>query len=157
MEKKQPLLLVRLSSTTTTTTTSNETTTTTTTSNKTTTTTTTVEVTTTTTTLEEVPSDPPRHIVYLEDEKYFCNKSWTISFDFNTKSWISFHSYIPNFYIGENNFFYSGINGCCTSDGSGNLEVIAGELLPPTLPTTTTTTTKQHYFQLQQLLLYLEI
>ena len=133
---------------TTTTTTTNDTTTTSTTRpiKPTTTTTTTVEVTTTTTTLEEVPSDPPRHIVYLEDEEYFCNKSWTISFDFNTKSWISFHSYIPNFYIGENNFFYSGKNGCCTSDGSGNLEVIAGELLPPTLPTTTTTTTKTTLF-----------
>lgn len=132
--------------TTTTTSTSSSTTTTTTTSNETTTTTTTVEVTTTTTTLEEVPSDPPRHIIYLEDEEYFCNKSWTISFDFNTKSWISFHSYIPNFYIGENNFFYSGVNGCCTSDGSANLEVLAGELLPPTLPTTTTTTTKTTLF-----------
>ena len=127
---------------TTTTTTTNGTTTTSTT-RPTTTTTTTVQVTTTTTTVESVP---PRHIVYLEDEKYFCNKSWTISFDFNTKSWISFHSYIPNFYIGENNFFYSGVNGCCTSDGFGNLEVIAGELLPPTLPTTTTTTTKTTLF-----------
>ena len=127
---------------TTTTTTTNGTTTTSTT-RKTTTTTTTVQVTTTTTTVESVP---PRHIVYLEDEEYFCNKSWTISFDFNTKSWISFHSYIPNFYIGENNFFYSGVNGCCVSDGSANLEVLAGELLPPTLPTTTTTTTKTTLF-----------
>ena len=131
---------------TTTTTSTFPTTTTTSTSSSTTTTTTTIQVTTTTTTLEEVPSDPPRHIVYLEDEKYFCNKSWTISFDFNTKSWISFHSYIPNFYIGENNFFYSGKNGCCTDNGFGNLEVIAGELLPPTLPTTTTTTTKTTLF-----------
>ena len=48
--------------------------------------------------------------VYLNDTTYFCNKSWTLSFNFNTKSWVSFHSYIPNFYIGENNFFYSGTN-----------------------------------------------
>jgi hypothetical protein len=52
--------------------------------------------------------------VYFDDLQYFCNKSWTISFDFHTKRWISFHSYIPNFYIGENNFFYSGLNMCCT-------------------------------------------
>ena len=48
--------------------------------------------------------------VYLSDPDYFCNKSWTMSYNMNTKSWISYHSYIPNFYIGENNFFYSGLN-----------------------------------------------
>jgi hypothetical protein len=73
-----------------------------------------------------------RERVYLTDEKYFCNKSWTVSFNFNTKSWISFHSYIPNWYIGENNFFYSGLNGCCD-----DFEVIAG--VPGPVPTTTTT------------------
>ena len=52
-------------------------------------------------------------IVQLLDNKYFCNKSWTLSFNMNTKSWISFHSYIPNYYIAENNFFYSGLNQGC--------------------------------------------
>jgi len=51
--------------------------------------------------------------VFLTDALYFCNKSWTLSYHVNTKAWISFHSYIPNWYIAENNFFYSGINGCC--------------------------------------------
>jgi len=72
--------------------------------------------------------------VELNDPYYFCNKSWTISFNMNTKSWISFHSYLPNFYIGENNFFYSGINECCT-----DFDCIVGELVPT--PTTTTTST----------------
>ena len=75
--------------------------------------------------------------VYLTDPDYFCNKSWTISFNFNTKSWISFHSYIPNWYIGENNFFYSGINGCCT-DVEGDFTAIVGRL-DRVIPTTTTT------------------
>jgi hypothetical protein len=75
--------------------------------------------------------------VYLNDPEYFCNKSWTLSFNLNTKSWISFHSYIPNFYIGENNFFYSGKNGCCDTD---EFKVIAGTI-DPVIPTTTTTTT----------------
>jgi len=70
--------------------------------------------------------------VYVTDEEHFCNKSWTVSFNFNTKSWISFHSYLPNWYIGENNFFYSGINGCCD-----DFDVIVGTLGP--IPTTTTT------------------
>jgi hypothetical protein len=69
----------------------------------------------------DIPDDPStpeietlRQEVFLFDREYFCSKSWTMSFDFSTKSWISFHSYLPNFYIGENNFYYSGINSCCT-------------------------------------------
>ena len=72
--------------------------------------------------------------VYLNDPEYFCNKSWTLSFNVNTKSWISFHSYIPNWYIAENNFFYSGINGCCDE-----FDFIAGPIVAT--PSTTTTTT----------------
>jgi hypothetical protein len=75
--------------------------------------------------------------VYLTDPEYFCNKSWTLSYNINTKTWISFHSYIPNFYIGENNFFYSGINGCCE-----DFELVAGELIPTPSTTTTTSTTE---------------
>ena len=78
--------------------------------------------------------------VYLNDPEFFCNKSWTMSFNFNTKSWVSFHSYIPNFYIGENNFFYSGLNGCCTEiDGQADFEALVGEM-QKIIPTTTTTT-----------------
>lgn len=75
-----------------------------------------------------------RKEVFLSDTTYFCNKSWTLSYNMNTKSWISFHSYIPNWYIAENNFFYSGSNSCCE-----DFEVIVG--VPVPIPTTTTTTT----------------
>lgn len=37
--------------------------------------------------------------VDLQNSKYFCNKGWTISYNFYTKSWVSFHSYVPNFYV----------------------------------------------------------
>lgn len=74
-----------------------------------------------------------RKYIELTDVEYFCNKSWTLSFDMNTKSWVSFHSYIPNFYIAENNFFYSGLNQGC------DLAAIAVQEIPT--PTTTTTTT----------------
>jgi hypothetical protein len=90
-----------------------------------------------------------RTVVSLKDTSKFCNKSWTLSYNINTKSWVSFHSYIPNWYIGENNFFYSGLNECCD-----DFDFIVGELIetPPdcalagywtdyVLPTTTTTTT----------------
>lgn len=83
---------------------------------------------------------PIRTTVYLNDPKYFCNKSWTMSYNLNTKTWISFHSYIPNFYIGENNFFYSGLNGCCDDINSDAFEIVAG-VVNKTMVTTTTTTT----------------
>ena len=76
-----------------------------------------------------------RETVDVNDPEYFCNKSWTLSFNMNTKSWISFHSYIPNWYIAENNFFYSGLNTGC------DLEAIAVEEVPYVPPTTTSTTT----------------
>lgn len=105
--------------------------------------------------------------VYLTDSEYFCNKSWTLSFSLNTRRWISFHTYLPNFYIAENNFFYTGLRDCCTdfnfivgipSEGSncdlddGNIEIIPDDtdctitdasvnvIIPS--PTTTTTTTR---------------
>jgi hypothetical protein len=78
--------------------------------------------------------------VYLNDPDYFCNKSWTMSYNLNTKSWISYHTYIPNFYIGENNFFYSGLNGCCDDVDAGGFQAIAGVLNKQTPSTTTTTT-----------------
>jgi len=76
--------------------------------------------------------------VDVTDPEYFCNKSWTLSYNVNSKSWVSFHSYIPNFYIAENNFFYSGLNSCC--DDNISLDIIATQVLPPD-PTTTTTST----------------
>ena len=72
--------------------------------------------------------------IELTDNAYFCNKSWTLSFNMNTKSWVSFHSYIPNWYIAENNFFYSGLNEGC------DLEAIAVTEIPSTTTTTSTTT-----------------
>ena len=75
-----------------------------------------------------------RQVIQLTDREYFCNKSWTLSFNFNTKSWVSFHSYIPNFYIAENNFFYSGLNEGC------DLEALAIQEIPTPSTTTTTTT-----------------
>jgi len=71
--------------------------------------------------------------VNLTDVNYFCNKSWTVSFNLNTKSWVSFHTYLPNFYIGENNFYYSGLNEGCDMSAVAVVEIAS--------PTTTTTTT----------------
>lgn len=85
-----------------------------------------------------------REVVQLTDTTYFCNKSWTVSYNMNTKSWISFHSYLPNFYIGENNFFYSGLNDYFNPDDA--FDLIGGTqciLDVDIIYTTTTTTTTQ--------------
>jgi len=86
--------------------------------------------------------------IALTNREYFCNKSWTLSFNMNTKSWISFHSYIPNFYIAENNFFYSGLNEGC------DLAAIAAVEIPT--PATTTTTTTVLYCNLIGTAIYVE-
>lgn len=57
-----------------------------------------------------------RKTVYLSDEEYFCNKSWTLSYNLYTNSWISYHSYLPHWYIADNRFFYSGLNESCDLD-----------------------------------------
>lgn len=49
--------------------------------------------------------------VYLQDKEYFCNKSWTTSYNFYTQSWVSMHSFTPNFYIANQNWWISGLNG----------------------------------------------
>jgi hypothetical protein len=73
--------------------------------------------------VDDVPT-----VIQLLDNEYFCNKSWTLSFNLNIKSWVSFHSYIPNYYIGENNFFYSGLNQGCNLTAIAAVEVSDCEL-----------------------------
>lgn len=78
-----------------------------------------------------------REYIDLSNTEYFCNVSWTLSYNLNTKSWISFHSYLPNWYIGDNNYFYSGINSCCEE-----FDFLVGTLIPTPSTTTTTTTAR---------------
>lgn len=53
----------------------------------------------------------PESVVSLDDPKLFCNKSWTISYSFLTNTWISWHSFLPNYYIPNVHYFQSGVNG----------------------------------------------
>jgi hypothetical protein len=48
--------------------------------------------------------------VALGDPDFFENKSWTMSYSFNTNRWRSYHSYIPNFYAFTPNNLYSFID-----------------------------------------------
>lgn len=46
--------------------------------------------------------------IELGDPTYFCNVSWTLSYGFRNKAWLSFHTYVPNYYIGSISKFYAG-------------------------------------------------
>jgi hypothetical protein len=46
--------------------------------------------------------------VELTDPTYFCDVSFSLSYSFITKAWVSFHSYLPNFYVGGINQFQTG-------------------------------------------------
>lgn len=49
-------------------------------------------------------------LIKVTDNRYFCNHSFTISYSFKTDSWISWHSYIKDYYISHPFKFESGSN-----------------------------------------------
>jgi len=59
--------------------------------------------------------------ISLSDNQYFDNASWTLSYNFHTQSWVSFHSFIPNYYLDTINFFLSGINNNSNRYGESSL------------------------------------
>lgn len=46
--------------------------------------------------------------IQLTDTNYFCNYSFTLSYSFEIGQWVSFHSYLPNYYVGIPGIFCSG-------------------------------------------------
>jgi len=48
--------------------------------------------------------------ISISNGKYFCNKSWTISYNFYKKEWVSFHSFTPHYYIDGIDWFITGLN-----------------------------------------------
>ena len=48
--------------------------------------------------------------VELTDRNYFCSVSFTLSYSFKINAWVSFHSYLPNYYIGQIDQWMSGRN-----------------------------------------------
>ena len=54
-----------------------------------------------------VNSDLETTLITLEDSTFFENKSFTISYSFITKSWVSFHSYLPYYLFNNYLSYYS--------------------------------------------------
>ncbi len=89
-----------------------------------------------------VPSGMTDIVVSVTNNKYFCNKSWTISYNFFTKSWVSYHSYIPNYFIESFDWWLSGINGVDSTAWIHNktnksYQVFGGKMYPFTVQTIT--------------------
>lgn len=81
-------------------------------------------------------------VVNVTDIKYFCNKSWTISYNFFTKSWVSFHSFLPNYYIEGIDYYISGSNSATSkawihNQTNKSYQVFNGKLWPFTVQTIT--------------------
>lgn len=55
-------------------------------------------------------------IVDITDETYFEKAHWTIAYSPLTKNWISYYSFTPNYYLGYNDYFQTGINNLNSSE-----------------------------------------
>ena len=86
---------------------------------------------------EEV--EPDIEVIELGDERYFKECSWTVSYSPLTQSWVSYHSYKPNYYIGYNDYFQSGVTGLVGSSlwshipFNSSYQVFYGTLYPFTV------------------------
>lgn len=50
---------------------------------------------------------PDYSFISVKDDNYFCDKSFTLSFSYNLDAWVSFHSFIPDYYLNTRNNFYT--------------------------------------------------
>lgn len=56
--------------------------------------------------------------ISLCDTKYFCDASWTIAYSPITESWISFYSFLPNYYVAQQGHIQSGTQPNCATTSS---------------------------------------
>lgn len=70
--------------------------------------------------------------VKIGDKRYFTDASWTVSYNFYTQTWVSFHSYKPNYYVDFVDSFGSGTDDSFWMHGLTNAsyQVFYGKLYP---------------------------
>lgn len=56
-------------------------------------------------------------IIDVSNTDYFKDVSWTIAYQVETGSWISYYSFTPNYYVGHNTYFQTGINNLLGKEG----------------------------------------
>ncbi len=70
-------------------------------------------------------------VVSVTDEKYFDNKSFTLSYSLRRKSWTSFHNYTPHLYAWNRFDMYSfGVESMWQHNVKGNFQTFYGEHYP---------------------------
>lgn len=62
-------------------------------------------------------AEPDYIEVELGDPEYFSDRSWTVGYSPLTESWISYYSFLPNYYVGYNDYFQTGINSSGADNG----------------------------------------
>jgi hypothetical protein len=58
--------------------------------------------------LQEFRDSTTNNIIELDNPEYFENKSFTMAYSPILKNWISFYSFLPNYYIGHTTHFQTG-------------------------------------------------
>jgi hypothetical protein len=56
-------------------------------------------------------------IIDVTDTEFFKDVSWTVAYQVETGSWLSYYSFEPNYYIGHNTYFQSGVNNLEGKEG----------------------------------------
>ena len=71
-------------------------------------------------------------IIDIKNKSYFIDKSWTISYNFFTQRWVSFHSFIPKFYLNYIDYFQTCLENSLWSHNLTNksYQVYNGKLQP---------------------------
>lgn len=49
--------------------------------------------------------------IYVNDSNYFEDVSWTVAYSPILGSWLSYYDFKPNYYVGHNYYFQTGVNG----------------------------------------------
>jgi hypothetical protein len=86
--------------------------------------------------LDFIDTENENEIVLPTNEIFFTDVSWTVAYNPLTKSWVSYYSFTPNYYVAHNNYFQSGLN---YGDGKGiwshlltnkSFQVFYGQIFP---------------------------
>lgn len=59
--------------------------------------------------------------VYFNDTEYFEDVSWTIAYKPLDGSWVSYYSFMPDYYVNQQNYFQTGLNLFKNSQWTGTL------------------------------------
>lgn len=56
-------------------------------------------------------------VIEVVNTDFFKDVSWTVAYQVETGSWLSYYSFEPNYYIAHNNYFQTGINNQIGKEG----------------------------------------